>query len=285
MTLIDYLLKASSFLERHQVESPRLNAELLLSNLLGISRLEIYTGFDRPLTDAESGRYRELLARRARGCPLQYLTGEAGFRGLTLRVEQGVFIPRPETEVLVEKALEVLPDGDAEVLDLGCGCGNIAVSVAAERPGARVTAVDLVSGAVELTVRNAAACGVPERVTAVQGDLFAPVRQRGAVFDLVLSNPPYVPDGCREDLPPEVVDYEPHLALFAGGEGLDVVIRIIEGAAGCLKPGGWLALELDQSHAGTVASELLAGWEETALFEDLAGRPRVVRSRVPSNRR
>lgn len=280
MKTVDYLLKATSYLERHRVVSPRLNAELLLANLLGISRLEIYTGFDRPLSDADADAYRELLARRASGWPLQYLTGEAGFRGLTLEVKPGVFIPRPETEVLVERALEVLPEGEADVLDLGCGCGNIAVSVASERPFARVAAVDIEPTAVEQCRLNAGACGVSERVTVTCGDLFEPLKGSGVRFDMVISNPPYVPSGCRDALPVEVREFEPPGALFAGPDGMECIRRIIEGTPGYLKPGGWLVLEVDESHASRVRSDLLAEWDGAELFEDLAGRPRVVRARL-----
>lgn len=295
MNLVDYLLKATSYLERHEVPSPRLNAELLLANLLGISRLDIYTGFDRPLGEAEAGAYRDLLARRAAGWPLQYLTGEAGFRGFTFVVRPGVFIPRPETEVLVEKVLEVLPEGDSEVLDLGCGCGNIAACVAVERPGARLTAVDSEQPAVELTRRNTAACGVSDMVRVLQGDLFGPLEGSGARFDAIISNPPYVPSGCRDSLPAEVREYEPPNALFAGEDGLAIINRIIDGAPGYLKMRGWLVLEVDESHAHAVADLLgvsshsggegtgkEAGaqrWSDVEMFDDLAGRPRVVRAR------
>jgi release factor glutamine methyltransferase len=290
LNLVEYLEKASSFLERHDVTSPRLNAELLLSKLLGISRLDIYTGFDRLLSGAEADTYREMLTRRAAGWPLQYLTGDVGFRGLTLEVRQGVFIPRPETEVLVEKALEVVPDGDieVEVLDLGCGCGNIAVGIATERPGVKVTAVDCEPEAVELVARNASRCGVSSRVRVFRGDLFEPLKQKGATFDLIISNPPYVPEGCRDTLPAEVSDFEPPGAIFAGKEGLDIIERIIEGAPAYLRTGGWLLLEVDESHAEKIINELLCGgevWGETTLFNDLTGRPRVARARfAPAGR-
>ncbi len=280
MKLVDYLLRATTYLERHQVASPRLNAELLLANLLGITRLDIYTGFDRPLSEADADAYRDLLAKRASGWPLQYLTGEAGFRGLTLEVRPGVFIPRPETEVLVEKALEVLPAVEADVLDLCCGCGNIAVSVARERPLARVTAVDIGPAAVETCRGNAESCGVSDRVTVMSGDLFGPLEEAGLAFDVMVSNPPYVPSGCREGLPVEVREFEPPEALFAGPDGTDCIRRIIEGAPGFLREGGWLVLEVDESHAGAVAGDLLAGWAPVEVFEDLTGRPRVVRARL-----
>ncbi len=290
MNLVGYLQKATTYLERHGVASPRLDAELLLASLLGISRLDIYTGFERMLSESEAADYRELLVRRAQGWPLQYLTGETGFRGVRLEVRPGVFIPRPETEVLVESALEVLPEGEIDVIDLCCGCGNVAVSMAAERVGARVLAVDSEPIAVELTARNAEANGVGGRVRAVKGDLFGPLLTPGedeARFHAVISNPPYVPSGCLESLPVEVRDHEPPTALFAGEDGLDVIRRIVDEAPRFLLPAGWLVLELDESHAEAVIELLRAGmssgraeWTESSveLIEDLTGRPRVARA-------
>ncbi|HEY5502153.1 MAG TPA: peptide chain release factor N(5)-glutamine methyltransferase [Candidatus Anoxymicrobiaceae bacterium] len=280
MNLVEYLARATEYLDRQGVDSPRLNAEVMLSAMLGISRLEIYTNFDRPLSEEHAAAYKDMLLERAGGCPLQHITGETGFRGLVLEVRPGVFIPRPETEVLVEKALEVLPvDSTARVLDLGSGCGNIAVSVAAELPGSTVIAVDIDDAAVRLARSNADRCGVSDRVEVLSGDLFGPL-DAGVVFDLVVSNPPYVPEGARESLPAEVRDFDPEGALFAGGEGLDVIRRIVAGAPGCLPDGGWLALEVDESHAGQVRSMLEAdGWTEVEVFEDMAARPRVVRAR------
>jgi len=283
VNLVEYLARASEYLDRQGVSSARLNAEMMLSSLLGISRLDIYTNFERQLTDAEAAAFKEMLIKRAGGCPLQHITGEAGFRGLVLEVRPGVFIPRPETEVLVEKALEVLPaDGRARVLDLGSGCGNIALSVAAEGSGSSVTAVDIDEAAVRLTLANAARAGVSESVEALCGDLFEPLEE-GAAFDLIVSNPPYIPEGMHESLPAEVKDFDPAAALFAGPEGLDVIRRIVAGAPGHLADGGWLVLEVDESHAGRV-EEMLAGegWTGVEVFQDLAGRPRVVRARWPS---
>lgn len=294
MNLVEYLKKATDYLERHDVPSPRLNSEVLLANQLGISRLDIYTGFERVLTDGEAKAYRDLLARRVSGWPLQYLTAEAGFRGMVLEAAPGVLIPRPETEVLVEKALEVIPLVGPEVLDLGCGCGNIALSIAAERDGARVTAVDCEPAAIELTRRNAARTGQDEKIKVLEGDLFAPVEGNGKVFDAVVSNPPYVPDGCADSLPPEVTEHEPPRALYAGPDGLDVIQRIVAEAPDHLRQDGWLVLEVDENHAeevirllvppaptseGQAAGEAVSRWSDVELFEDLAGKPRVIRAR------
>lgn len=288
MNVVESIAKAAPFLDRHGVPSPRLNAEVLLGHLLGLSRLDIYTGFDRPLSDAETGIFRLLLMRRANGYPLQYMTREAGFRTVALEVVPGVFIPRPETEVLVEKALEVLPQRAAEVLDLGTGCGNIAVSIALERQDAKVTAVDNDWMSVELCRRNALRNGVAGTVRALEGDLFEPL-EPGREFDAIISNPPYVPIGKWESLPMEVRGFEPVEALVAGEDGLDVIRRIIQGAPGHLKDGGWLLLEVDETQAEKVVpllSSPLGGdkrggaWTNAEYFRDLAGRPRVVRARL-----
>ena len=283
MNLVEYLARATEYLERHAIASPRLNAEVLLANMLGTSRLEIYTQFERQLTTAQADAYRDLIVQRGTGRPLQYITGETGFRGLTLEVAEGVFIPRPETEFLVEKALERAPlgpgpGGALRVLDIGTGCGCIAVSVASEVERASVVATDCDPGAVGLCEANAARAGVGERVTVLAGDIYGALGEADE-FDLIISNPPYIPSGERESLPPEVKDYEPETALFAGPEGLDVIRRIIEGAPGHLAPGGFLVLEVDETHAHVVAGILsAAGWSEVEVFDDLASKPRVVRA-------
>ena len=286
MNLVESLEKATAYLERHNIRSPRLNSELLLCHTLRLERIELYTAFDRELSEAEAGAYRSLLVRRGTGRPLQYITCEAGFRGLTLEVREGVFIPRPETEVLVEKAIEVIGVGGARVLDLGTGCGNIAVSIAAECPRTLLTATDVDPAAVALCRRNAMRHGVVERVRVLEGDLFEALRElQGAIFDVVVSNPPYIPERSRETLEAEVRDFEPHGALFAGEDGLAVTERLIAAAPGCLRPGGWLVLEADESAAEEVAGGLRGdAWEDVECFRDLAGRPRVVRARLGERR-
>ncbi|MBU1670221.1 MAG: peptide chain release factor N(5)-glutamine methyltransferase [Actinobacteria bacterium] len=282
MNLVEYLARATAYLEERDVASPRLNAELLLCHLLDIGRLDIYTGFERALTPEEAERYKNLVKRRGTGCPLQYLTGECGFRGLTLEVREGVFIPRPETELLVEKALGVLPGGEADVLDLGTGCGAIAVCIATEHPGARVMATDLDPEALALCERNAQRAGVAGRIETMPGDLFEPLAGSGRTFDALVSNPPYVPSSCAGSLSREVREHEPPAALFAGTDGLDVIRVIVAGAPPLLREGGWMLLEIDESQ-GDAVLELLAGggWADVEVFDDLNGRPRVVRAKKP----
>ena len=283
MNLVEYLARATEYLDRHQVTSPRLNAEVMLANMLGVSRVQVYTSFERVLTPREADAYRELVVRRAAGVPLQYITGETGFRGLVLETREGVFIPRPETELLVEKALEIcsgISAGDiVRVLDIGTGCGNVALGIASELEEARVLAVDCSEEAVELCARNAGRTGLEGRVRAVLSEFYDGL-EGGARFDIIVSNPPYVPEGMRGRLPREVEEHEPERAFFAGPQGMDAIRRIVAGAPERLVAGGWLVLEVDESHAGLVRDELAgSGWSGVEVFEDLCDRPRVVRAR------
>lgn len=277
MNLGEALTRAADYLEKHEIESARLNAELLLGWLLGLSRIELYTCFERPLDAEEAGVYRIVLSRRAAGYPLQYITRSAGFRGVELEVCCGVFVPRPETEILAEKTLEIVAEGRRRVLDVGTGCGNVAVSLAFEDDRSRVTATDVAWLAAELCRRNAEANGVDDRVRVLEGDLFVPVE--GEVFDVVVSNPPYVRLDAWEKLPVDVRMFEPVGALLGGVDGLDVVRRLVEGAPSHLEAGGWLLLELDPGQIDEVLGMLSTpAWNRAESFEDLNGRLRVVRA-------
>jgi release factor glutamine methyltransferase len=273
--------------ERKAVESPRRSAEWLLSAATGLSRVELYAHHDRPLSDAERAELRGAVERRAAGEPLQYVTGEMPFRHLVLKVCPGVFIPRPETEVLVDEALASLPtagDGIAPVVvDLCTGSGAVGLSIAHERPDARVYATEIVPGAAEVARANAERCGVADRVTVLDGDLFSPLpaELRGAV-DLVVANPPYVPTGDLPALPAEVGEFEPHVALDGGPDGLDVARRIAAEALAWLRPGGTLALELDEGRVAAAVEELAVEYAEVRAVSDLTGRSRVVVARAES---
>jgi release factor glutamine methyltransferase len=284
-TVRDALAWTCDYLGRRGVESPRLSAEWLLSAATGLSRVELYAYHDRPLSPEERGRFREGIERRASGEPLQYVTGEMPFRHLVLKVRPGVFIPRPETEVLVDVVLAALSPAEAPVVvDLCTGSGAVAVSVAYEVPSARVYATDLNPLAVETASRNAEAAGVGERVDVREGDLFAPLPDelRGLVA-AVVANPPYVPSADMPTLPAEVLGFEPHLALDGGADGLDTARRIVTEAPRWLAPGGLLAMELDEARAEAMADEMkAAGWQDAAVTNDLAGRRRVASSRRPA---
>ena len=269
------------YLERKGDERPRLSAEWLLCFVTGLSRVELYINFDKPLTSEELARMHEAVARRGRGEPLQYVTGEMPFRHIIMRCEEGVLIPRPETEILVDACLECLAPVDApRVLEIGTGTGCIALSLATECPGTRVIATDLSPRAVALATRNRDALDLAGVVDVVEGDLATPVpEQLMGTFDLLVSNPPYIPTAVLEhDVPPEVRDHEPHLALDGGADGLDVFRRLLELAPRALRPGGAMALELseDNVHLAARLCEERGGWRHVEVRDDLTRRPRVL---------
>lgn len=277
-TCRDALDWTAEYLARKGDEHPRRSAEWLLSAATGLSRVELYAYFDRPLSPDEREKFRASIERRAAGEPLQHVTGEMPFRHLVLRVEPGVFIPRPETEVLVDAVLEAISAvGEPLVVDLCTGSGAIAVSLAHEHRGARVWASDVSERAVEAARRNALYANVIDRVQMFQGDLFTPIPEDLAGrLVAVVSNPPYIPTGDLPDLPNEVLDFEPKTALDGGADGLDVARKIAVQSVDWLAPGGFLAIEVDEARAGALAEEMRADYEGVAVRKDLTGRDRIV---------
>lgn len=274
----DALAWTAEYLGRKGDDHPRRSAEWLLGAATGLSRVEIYAQHDRPLTPEERAALRALIERRATGEPLQYVTGEMPFRHLVIRVEPGVFIPRPETEVLVDAALEAIESLDKPLVGEVCtGTGCVAVSVAYENPNARVWTSDVSERAVEAARRNALYAGVADRVQVFHGDLFLPyLHELPGSLDLVVANPPYIPSTDMPDLPAEVLGFEPHLALDGGPDGLDVARRIAADAQGLLRPGGTLAVELDESRAAAFAAEIGSAYTGIKVLRDLSGRDRIV---------
>lgn len=301
----------SGYLERKGDEHPRLSAEWLLANVTGLSRVELYVNYDKPLKADELAAMHTAIERRAAGEPLQYVTGEMPFRHIVLKCERGVLIPRPETEVLVDAALEGVdaalarrgekdekdaegekdekrPDGEKDepagdpvrVLEVGTGTGCIALSIASERPGTHVTATDLSERAVELASRNREVLGLEDAVDIVQTDLAEGVDpELMGSFSVLVSNPPYIPTAVlREEVPAEVADYEPELALDGGDDGLDVFRRLLDLAPRALAPEGMLAVELFEGSLGDAAALARAqgGWSSIEVREDLTHRPRVL---------
>ncbi|MGY1847704.1 peptide chain release factor N(5)-glutamine methyltransferase [Blastococcus sp. SYSU DS1021] len=276
------LTAASRRLAEAGVESPRVDAELLLAHVLGVARTRLLT-LDA-VDDAAAERFEELLGQRADRVPLQHLTGRAPFRYLELAVGPGVFVPRPETEQLVGWALTRLAGVAAPVVvDLGSGSGAIALSLAHEHPGARVTAVERDPGAIGWTRHNAAARAAAgdTPVDVVAGDMTDPelLRELDGAVDLVVSNPPYVPDGAR--VPREVADHDPPLALWGGPDGLDVVRGLLVTAARLLRPGGWLGIEHADQQGKALPAVVRAhgGFTDVHDHPDLAGRPRHTTAR------
>ena len=340
------------YLERKGDPNPRLSAQWLMAKACGMERIEVYLNLDRPLSLDERGLLRGYVARRGAGEPLQYITGEVGFRYITVKVRPGVLIPRPETEVLVSEALSLLPEpkrrvardstieaweGDAIlaaqalqeeeagegasekiggelasaveelaadisaagggaasapapsrqkpllVADLCTGSGCVACSIAHERPLARVVATDIAPEAVDLARENVHDLGLDERVEVVRCDLGEGVPDAWlGSLDLVVSNPPYVPTLLLSQIPREVADFEPTLALDGGEDGLDLFRRILPWSARALKPGGGLAVELHEESLDAAADlARTEGFEDVRIVEDLAGRPRVLTARAP----
>jgi release factor glutamine methyltransferase len=264
------------YFARAGVDAPRLTAEVLLAHALGCDRVRLYLDFDKPLGGQELERYRALVRRRADGEPTAWLTGVREFHGRPFASDARALVPRPETELLVEAALSALPEGGA-ALDLCTGTGCVALTLALERPGARVVAVDLSEDALALARENAARLGAA--VELLRGDLFAPLAP-GARFHLVVANPPYVPTGELAGLPREV-RREPRLALDGGPDGLALARRIVAGAPTWLLPGGTLALEMHESHAEALPALCrAAGFASAEARRDLAGLPRLCVARA-----
>jgi len=318
-TILRLLEWTRQFFESRGIDEPRLEAELLLAHALKVERIQLYVQHGRTVADPELSTFRDLVRRRAARVPTQYLVGEAHFRHLVLKVTPAVLIPRPETELLVDEALAVLRprrkpaweyrDGqfvdrrDAEagelvdagaphappeprVLDLCTGSGCVALAIASECPSARVTATDLSSEALAVARENAARCGVADRVTWLEGDLFAPLAPlppQDRVFDLITANPPYVSDADMAGLMPEVRDHEPHMALAAGPDGMDLIDRILAGAGPHLADGGHLLMEIGHDQADRLrerlSSRAAAGIELLEIRKDLSGHQRIAHLR------
>jgi len=276
VTIGEVLRRSTDHLAARGAERPRLEAERLLAHALGLERVELYMHLDRPLSVAELDDARALVRRRADGEPLQYVLGEWGFRRLTLRVDGRALIPRPETETLVERCLALLDGDDApRVLDVGAGSGAVALALADEHPGARVTAIDVSEDALSLARENAERTGIV--VELLHHDLFAGLPGDG--WDLVVSNPPYVRDDELASLASEVLDWEPALALFDRGH----TEALVRAAAQALRPGGALAIETHEDGASGVAALLdREGYVAVRTTKDLAGRDRVVEGRTPT---
>ena len=279
-TVLRLILWSADYLRGKGIEAGRLDAEHLLAHVLEMGRLQLYLDFERPLTPVELDAFRPLLRRRASREPLQYILGHQPFRELDLRVEPGVLIPRPETEVLVGEVLSWAASEGLEtsfVLDLGTGSGAIGLSLAHEGRDTRVVAVEVSEAALEVARRNRDAAGLTESVDLRRGSLFEPLGAQER-FDVIASNPPYVSEVDAEALEPEVRDWEPREALFAGPDGLDVVRRIVTGARAHLRDGGLLALEVGAAQTVKVADLLrdTGTYVNVRVVRDYTGRPRFV---------
>jgi release factor glutamine methyltransferase len=277
----------SSFFTRKEVDSPRLSAELLLAHVLGSPRIKLYTDYERVLSEKDLASFRSLVQRAGEHEPIAYLTGRAHFFNLEFEVTKDVLIPRPDTETLVENVLQLTrnsPGFEApRVLDMCTGSGCIAAAIAHHLKNAVVIATDVSAPAVEVAKRNVAKLGLEGRVTVVQGDLFDALAEvpDPQPFNLIVSNPPYIPTGALEKLDRNVRDFEPRVALDGGMDGLVVHRRIVEEAPARLVSGGRIYLEI-QFDQGAAVKELVESreeFEDAKILKDYGGNQRVVSAR------
>ena len=271
----------TEYLAEHGSESPRLEAEILLAHARRCPRIALYTHFDEVLSDDARAAMRELVQRRANLEPVAYLVGHREFFSLDFEITPDVFIPRPETEALVVETLAAIQDKPSpRVLELCTGSGCLPIAVAVNAPRVAVTAVERSEPALMVARRNASRHDIADRVTFLEGDLFDPV-DPAATFDVVVSNPPYVSEEDSDRLQPDVRMHEPHEALFAGRDGLDVIRRIIAAAPQYLVDGGTLLLEYSPEQAGDVQDLLFhtGRFEDVTILPDLSAQARAVRAR------
>jgi len=278
---------ATDYLVEKKIENARLNAEVLLAHQLHVKRISLYLNFDQPLTEKEVSGYRDLIRRRLKREPLQYITGIQEFWSLAFKVNPHVLIPRPETEILVEQALTLagsFHEAPTRVLDLGTGCGVISVSMAKEVPETLILATDISGEALIVARENAQNHGVVNRITFLRGDLFEPLMPEKPGFHLIASNPPYVSTHEIQGLLPEVALHEPRLALDGGKDGMNFLRKIIYQAPHFLRPGGWLLLEMSPYQVEKALFTLAETgvYQNETKIEDYSHRQRVVMAQLKS---
>jgi release factor glutamine methyltransferase len=287
-TVMEVVRLSTGYLQGHGSGSPRLDAELLAATALGVRRLDLYLQFDRPLDETQLSAIRELVRRRGDGEPVAYITGEREFYGRPFSVSAAVLIPRPETETLVDLALKriraVSQVGRAlRIADLGTGSGCVALTLAAETPAATLVATDLSEAALAVAAANARRHELAGRVELVAGSWADPLR--GREFDVVVSNPPYIPSAELAALAGDVRDHEPALALDGGEDGLDAYRALLPSLAAILAPGGWAAVEIDiraAASVSTLARDAFGSGLRILGHDDLSGRPRVLSFESPA---
>ncbi|HVS51248.1 MAG TPA: peptide chain release factor N(5)-glutamine methyltransferase [Opitutaceae bacterium] len=276
LTVLEIIKRTTDFFAGKGIESPRLNAELLIGHALGLKRMQLYLQFERPLMEAELEKIRPLVRRRGQHEPVQYIVGETEFHGLRLKVDRRALIPRPETERLVELAITACTNPPARILDLGTGSGALALALALAFPEAAVLAVDVSEEALALARENATALGLAERVRFVRSNWFENL-PADAKFDLIVGNPPYLSDAETAATAAEVREFEPRGALASSDDGLADLRRIIAAAPAFLADGGRIALETGPTqHVTLTAAAREAGFGRVDSRADLAGRDRFL---------
>lgn len=284
----DLLSVTSEYLKKKDIDNPRLCAEMLLAHQLKTTRIKLYLDFDKPLGEKDVNEYRTLIQRRLKREPVQYITGVQEFRSMEFMVGPQVMVPRPETEILLEHAISILKDKrhaneteTVSVLDMGTGSGAIAISLALEFPNGDIWASDVSADAIETAKSNALKHGVGARVQFILSDLFSAFNDKSRIFDVIVSNPPYIPAEDYDMLPPEVRKYEPRRALDGGEEGLFFINRLILEAKDFLKPRGWLLIEMApfQTPKAMALVERTGFYEEKKIVKDYSHKERVLIAR------
>lgn len=271
----------TAHLKKHGSDTPRLDAEILLAHARGCQRIQLYTQFDDPLGDAQRTQMRELVQRRAKAEPVAYLVGMREFFSLSFKVTSDVLIPRPDTETLVMEVLDgIKGQASPKVLDLCTGSGCVAIAVAKNAKSAHVTATDISTAALEIARENATRHAVTDRVEFIQSDLFAAISPT-ARFDVIASNPPYIPSAEIDQLDAEVSHHEPRLALDGGPDGLDILRRIIDAAPSFANQNALLLLEFTPEQADALKTIVTAhaAYQDVSIQKDLGHRPRVLKAR------
>jgi release factor glutamine methyltransferase len=284
-TVIDLLKETQSYFEKCGIATPRLDAELLLASCLQKDRISLYLDFEYKLTPEELARFRELVRRRGKGEPVAYITGFKEFWSLRLAVTPDVLIPRPDTEVLVEEVIKRISlrasGGPCSILDIGTGSGAIALALAHELPDAAICGLDLSTEALKVAEANARSCGLGERVDFICGDSLSAL-QEDQLFDVIVSNPPYIPSADIETLEPDIRNFEPRIALDGGPDGLDFYRTWIPQMHRYLKVNGFVALEIGAEQGRQVA-ELFAAtgkYNDVRIVKDFAHKQRIVAAQL-----
>jgi release factor glutamine methyltransferase len=281
MTVHDILIESTKALESAGIPSARLDAEVLLAFCLGCDRLEFLKNPDLILNEKQLAGYKTLIARRLQWEPVAYIRGRKEFWSLSLEVNRDVLIPRPDTEIIVEEALDVYRNinfSEIRILDIGTGSGAIALALAKEISNTRITATDISTAALTIAGKNAVTYNLQDKIDFREGDLFEPVE---GIFDIIVCNPPYIQEEEYKELPAGVKDYEPQIALLAGKKGTEFYEKIIFQAVDYLQKNGWLLLEIGAKQEKDVMEIIGASgfYDSVAMRRDYAGLPRVIRAR------
>lgn len=293
VTVIEVIKKSAEFLAKKGVESPRLDSELIVANVLGIQRLQLYLNFDKIIPPEKAEVIKEMLIKRGKRIPLQHILGSVGFYAVNIKIDRRALIPRPETELLVENAVLLLKGIESpSVLDFGTGSGCIGIAIAKHIPDAKITAIDISKDALELARENARINNVDDRIEFVQGDGFSVFSLKeelvlnkfkpktATVFDAIVSNPPYIPTEEIARLQPEVRDYDPLIALDGGKDGLDVIRILARETGSFLKQNGFLAIEIGAGQIENVLKTMEQNhWKIESVIKDYNRIDRIVIAR------